>query len=207
VTGLPLSASQTAVSKVAVTRCAIIRRPLRARVVTLSLLLAVGCLASRPADSQPRPPFLWPLHEQLRHVLPQAASFSAREGNPPHFKAYGEALSAGTRTLIGVAFWTTDLQPLERGYDGPIKMLIGMDLTGALTHVLVVDHHEPYGYFSVEAPAFAPQFQGKSVRDGFRVGTDVDAVSRATITMTSATRAIRASARRMAREVLSAEVK
>ncbi len=184
--------------------CAIIPPRLRARAVTVNLLMVVGCLVGHPAASQPRPAFLWPLHEQLRHVLPQAASFSAREGNPPHFKAYGEAPAAGARPLMGIAFWTTDVQPLERGYDGPIKMLVGMYLSGVLTHVLVVDHHEPYGYFSVDAPTFAPQFQGKDVRDAFRIGTDVDAVSRATITMTSATRAIRSSARRMARDVLSA---
>ena len=168
-------------------------------------LALAACLAGSVTAGQPRPPFLWPLHEQLQHVLPQATSFSGREGSPPHFKAYGEAPAAGTRALIGVAFWTTDVQPLERGYDGPIKMLIGMDTAGQLTRVLVVDHHEPYGYFSVDAPEFAPQFQGKRIRDAFRIGSDVDAVSRATITMTSATRAMRNSARLVARHVLSAD--
>jgi transcriptional regulator of nitric oxide reductase len=174
--------------------------------LTAGILLAVWCLTSGAAAGQTRPPFLWALHEQLRHVFPQAASFSAREGTPPHFKAYGDIPGAGTRALIGVAFWTTDVQPLERGYDGPIKMLVGVDTTGLITRVLVVDHHEPYGYFSVDTAEFAPQFQGKSLRDAFRVGSDVDAVSRATITMTSATRVIRNSARQIARQVLSGEV-
>jgi hypothetical protein len=40
------------------------------------------------------------------------------------------------------------------------------------------------------------------VRDGFRVGADIDAVSRATISVTSAARAIRNSARRMATQLL-----
>ena len=42
--------------------------------------------------------------------------------------------------LAGLAFWTTELDPLERGYDGPIKILVGMDTAGVLAGVLVVDH-------------------------------------------------------------------
>jgi transcriptional regulator of nitric oxide reductase len=110
---------------------------------------------------------------------------------------------SGARTPLGFAFWTTDLEPLERGYDGPIKMIVGMDTKGVLTGVIVVEHHEPYGDFSIEPPAFATQFRGKSIRDAFRVGMDVDAVSRATISVTSASRAIRNSARRVARELLT----
>ncbi len=105
--------------------------------------------------------------------------------------------------LIGFGFWTTELEPLERGYDGPIKILVGMDTHGILAGVVVVEHHEPYGYFSVEPPAFAAQFAGKSVRDPFKVGEDIDAVSRASITMLSATRAIRNSARRIATQLLT----
>jgi transcriptional regulator of nitric oxide reductase len=80
--------------------------------------------------------------EQLKNVFPRATSFSDKEGNPPHFKAY-VADETGKPVLAGYVFWTTELEPLERGYDGPIKMLVGMDLAGRLTSVLVVDHHEP----------------------------------------------------------------
>jgi hypothetical protein len=69
--------------------------------------------------------------------------------------------------------------------------------------VVVVEHHEPYGNFSIERPEFAAQFRGKNIRDAFKVGVDVDAVSRATISITSASRAIRNSSRRVARALLS----
>jgi len=138
------------------------------------------------------------LQAQLKQLFPDAATFSPKGGNPPHFKAF-----TGTQALAGFAFWTTELEPLERGYDGPIKMLVGLDTKGVLTGVVVVEHHEPYGNFSVEPPEFATQFKGKSIRDQFKVGVDVDAVSRATITITSATRAIRNSARRVARQLLT----
>ena len=80
----------------------------------------------------------------------------------------------------------------------PIKILVGLDMRGVVAGVIVADHHEPYGYFSVDTPEFATQFKGKSVRDEFRVGKDVQAISRATLTVTSATRAIRNSSRRIA---------
>lgn len=132
----------------------------------------------------------------LRRLFPAAVAFSGRSGTPPHYKVY--AAAASDAPPVGIAVWTTDLDPLERGYDGPIKVLVGLDMHGVLAGVVVADHHEPYGYFSVDLPAFAAQFRGKNVRDPFVVGRDVDAVSRATLTVTSATRAIRNSARRAA---------
>ena len=82
-------------------------------------------------------------------------------------------------------------------------MLIGMDTKGVLTGIIVVEHHEPYGDFSVEPPHFAAQFTDKNIRDPFKVCGDIDAVSRASITIASATRAVRNSARRMARAFLT----
>lgn len=81
------------------------------------------------------------LTQQLRQLFPGAASFSGRTGSPPHFEAY--APGAERRTVVGLAVWTTDLDPLERGYDGPIKILVGLDLRGTITGVIVADHHEP----------------------------------------------------------------
>jgi len=52
-------------------------------------------------------------------------------------------------------------------------------------------------------PEFPKQFEGKSVRDPFKVGQDVDAISRATISVTSASRAIRNSSRKIARAYLA----
>jgi|SRR6185295_7996829 len=142
------------------------------------------------------------LQSQLKKVFPGATSFSPKQPSPvPHFIAYTGAANA--QTIAGYVFWTTELEPLERGYDGPIKMLVGMDTKGVLTGVLVTEHHEPYGYFSVELPAFANQFKGKSISDPFTVGADVDAVSRASISIKSSAKAIRNGARRVARALLT----
>ena len=135
---------------------------------------------------------------QLRQLFPMAASFSPKSGEPPHFKALDQR-----QTITGYAFWTTELEPLERGYDGPIKILVGLDPKGVITGIIVAQHNEPYGNFSIDLPAFPAQFRGKNIRDPFRVGGDVHAVSRATMTVSSAARAIRNSARRIARAFLT----
>ena len=166
------------------------------RVTILVLLLASVVILEGQPSLDPT------LRGQLEQLFPDATTFSPKEGAPPHFKAYRHDTRSGERTLTGYAFWTTELEPLERGYDGPIQILVGVDLGGILTGIIVVRHHEPYGYFSVETPEFAAQFAHKNIRDRFRVGRDIDAVSTATMTVTSATRAVRNAARRIARQFL-----
>ena len=142
------------------------------------------------------------LEAQLKKVFPNATAFSPKQTKPvPHYIAYTG--NPNSQTVAGYVFWTTELEPLERGYDGPIKMLVGMDTNAKLTGVLVTEHHEPYGYFSVEPPEFALQFKGKDIRDPFKVGADVAAVSRASISINSSSRAIRNGARRVARALLT----
>lgn len=145
----------------------------------------------------------------LKQWFPTAASFSGTEGQPPHVTAFGSPLRAGgVPPVLGYAFWTTDLAPSEVGYHGAIKMLVGLTPNGRLTGIVVDSDTEPFGYFSVETPEFARQFSGKSILDRFRVGDDVDAVSRASISVGSATRAIRDSVHLMARALLNpADVK
>src|SRR5262245_41906165 len=141
------------------------------------------------------------LEAQLKRVFPGASSFSPKQARPlPHFIAY---TGPNSQTVAGYVFWTTELEPLERGYDGPIKMLVGLDTNAKLTGVLVTEHREPYGYFSVDPPEFAQQFKGKDIRDDFKVVLDVAAVSRASITINSSSRAIRNGSRRLARALLT----
>jgi len=143
------------------------------------------------------------LQGQLKRLFPSATAFSPKGGDPPHFKAFVVDPRSGAQTVLGLAFWTTELDPLERAYDGPIKILVGMDTKGILAGVIVTEHHEPYGDFSVDRPEFAAQFKGKNIRDAFKVGADIDAVSRATISVTSASRSVRNSPRRVARQLLA----
>ena len=170
------------------------------KLATVALVLACSAIAVA-ADrifTNPHP------DAELKRLFPAAAAFSPLGGEPLHFKAYAADPKTNPNSpLLGMAFWTTDLVPQEHGYHGPIHILVGMDLTGGLTGAVVTYDSEPYGYFSVEPPKFAAQFKGKSIRDPFRVGGDVDAVSRASISIGSATRAIRDASRMVAKQLLA----
>jgi electron transport complex protein RnfG len=170
------------------------------RITILALLFTAGWIiaarAQSPADAK--------LQANLKRLFPAATAFSPKEGDPPHFSAFTDDPKSGMKTLLGLAFWTTELDPLERGYDGPIKVLVGMDTSGTLTGIIVTEHHEPYGDFSIDRPEFAAQFKGKNIRDPFKVGSDIDAVSRATISVTTVSRSVRNTSRRVARQLLTA---
>jgi len=174
---------------------------LRKRITILALSLSLGLTTiSMSQGQQSADPAL---EAQLKRLFPEAARFSPKEGNPAHFKAYGPAATGQEPEVLGLAWWTTEVEPLERGYDGPIKILVGMDMTGILKGIIVAQHREPYGDFSIDPPEFAAQFKNKNIREPFKVGQDIDAISRATITVTGATRAVRNSSRRIARGLLT----
>ena len=163
------------------------RIPAFTSVVFVALLVAVQ--AQTAIDGK--------LQAQLKRLFPGATSFSPKQADPPHYKAMVNGATSG------YAFWTTDLTPLERGYDGPIKILVGMDLDGVLTGIVVAEHKEPFGDFSIDTSGFQAQFRGKNIRDEFKVGTDIDAITRATISVTTAARSVRNSGRRIARALLT----
>jgi transcriptional regulator of nitric oxide reductase len=169
--------------------------------VARTVLLVCACAAAGTAlGAAPKPDKYL---KELKYLFPAAAAFSPPSGNPLRYTAYGaDPQTHPEATLLGYAFWTTDLVPNEHGYHGPIHILVGMDTTAILTGVVVDWDSEPYGYFSVEPERFAAQFKGKSIRDPFRVGLDVDAVSRASLSIGSATRAIRDSSRLIAKTLL-----
>lgn len=164
--------------------------------ILAALLLGSSGLAVGQAGIEPS------VLDKLKRLFPAATTFSPKEGEPLHFTAYA-ADARGARTALGYAFWTTEVVPLERGYGGPIVMLVGLDMKGVISGIVVGDHREPYGNFSIDMPQFAAQFRNKDIRDPFKLGEDIDAVSRATITMSSAVRSIRNAARRVARTLLT----
>ena len=144
--------------------------------------------------------------DELKRLFPSAASFSPLAGDPLHYTAYAvDPKANASAPPLGIAFWTTDMVPEEHGYHGPIHILVGLDLKGTITGAIVDYDSEPYGYFSVEPPKFAAQFKGKTIRDPFVVGRDVEAVSRASISIASATRAIRDGSRLAATRLLAPE--
>ena len=168
----------------------------RRGLLVLTLVLAGAATTAQPLVS--------PADEAaLRGLLPDAGHFELHDRGPRHFRAFAAPEAGAAPRLIGLAFFTTDLAPRIYAYKGRITSLVAMDPGGRLIGVRVVHHYEPFGYFSIDLPGFTPQFAGKSILDPLEVGGDIDAVSRATITMEAATRAIRQGARRLARDLLA----
>jgi transcriptional regulator of nitric oxide reductase len=174
--------------------------------LTAAVLTIVAAAAGMPAAAQAQ---RWratddiPRYEDyLKEALPGAETFRWINRGTPHYRGYKEGPN-GEEELVGLGFFTVDFAPRVRGYKGEIWMLVGMDPGGTLIDISMVYHNEPFGYFSVDPKAFLAQFRGKSVLAPLTVGKDIDAVSRATITNDSAVRAIRESARRMAREFIA----
>jgi transcriptional regulator of nitric oxide reductase len=171
-------------------------------IAVLTCAAGIGVIAGQRVLVNPRP------DAHLKTLFPTAVAFSPKAGEPPVFKAYAvDPATNPSAVPLGYAFWTPELVPDEKGYEGPIHLLVGLDRNARLTGVVVDYHTEPYGYFSVEPPAFAQQFKGKSLRDPFQVGQDIAAVSRASLTIAGAVRAIRDSALLVERAYLTPPVK
>jgi len=144
----------------------------------------------------------------LRKVMPDATSFGLKSGEPPVYQAYRQSGNAANPELIGYIFETKDFPPPEIGYSGPIEVLVGMNLEGTLTGTEILFYRESYksirGDF-LNTERFPQQFKDKFIGDGFRVGRDVDGVSRATISSWAAARGVRNSARKVAEVYLGAD--
>ena len=139
--------------------------------------------------------------ERLERVMPEADRFTDRQGQPPVFEAYRTDSSTGRETLAGYVFLTSDLPPEQMGFNGPIEVLVGMDLRGLLTGIVVARYDESLqssrGDF-LATDGFQEQFARKSILDAFQVRRDVDGITGATITVDAMSRGIRNAAREVA---------
>src|SRR2546423_15610484 len=76
------------------------------------------------------------LEAQLRKEFPNATAFSPKQASPlPHYVAYTG--NPGSQTVAGEVFWTTEWEQLERGYDGPIRILVRLATNSPLTGYLL----------------------------------------------------------------------
>lgn len=176
----------------------------------LLLLLLVNAVAiAQPANSdRPRTPFSTDLQAGwLQEVLPTADSFSAKAGDPPVYQGF-RTNGNGDAELVGYAFFSADLPPEEKGYSYPIAMLIGMNLELKLTGIKLLDYRESFRYsrgdFAADAN-FQNQFRNKPIADEFRLGSDIDGLSGATLTSFGISRGAREAARRVAAAYLDFE--
>ncbi len=124
--------------------------------------------------------------------------FGPKGGQPPHY-------SAPDGTL---AFNSYDIVPKIRGYAGPVKTLVVMGPDGVIKGIRIVSHKEtPNFVHSMLEPGYAMSYAGKPVTDPFRVGVDLDAITRATVSVEALADTVRESSIIVARKILGLNVK
>lgn len=141
---------------------------------------------------------------KLKEVLPEATLFVYKEKPLPYYEGRkGKQKQEQEAELVGFVFSTQQFTPEERGYSGPIDILVGMSISGKLTGMKILKHRETPSYTAkIYSKKFQNQFVGKSVYEPMQVGVDIDAITQATITSEAICRAIRKSMRLVAGEFL-----
>ena len=158
------------------------------------------CLLSSFSVAQPSLPVT---AELMLEVFPKASRFSEKSGSPPVITAYADSVDG--EVVVGYLFETKDYPPEEVGYSAPIEVMAGLDMSGSITGIKVLFYRESYRSIRGDFLAtenFPNQFAGKNIIDGFRVGRDIDGVSRATITSWAVSRGVRNASREVAQVYL-----
>jgi Na+-translocating ferredoxin:NAD+ oxidoreductase RnfG subunit/NAD-dependent dihydropyrimidine dehydrogenase PreA subunit len=142
---------------------------------------------------------------KLKEVLPEADFFVYKNTPVQYYEGY-KGKQKEKAELVGFAFSTYQLLPREKGYNGPINILVGMDSSGRLIGMKILKHRETPSYTAkIYSQKFQNQFIGKSVYEPIQIGVDIDAITRATITSDAIARSIRKSMRLVAGEILKFE--
>ncbi|MCH8506596.1 MAG: NosR/NirI family protein [Ectothiorhodospiraceae bacterium] len=119
------------------------------------------------------------------------------------------AVYSGEKQL-GLLFETNDVTPIPAYSGEPVNMLVGLDMSGTITGVQVLEHSEPImlvGIPESRLAEFVNQYVSRTIKERVRVGLSarqregyqyVDAVSGATVTVVVMGEAIMRGARMMA---------
>jgi len=178
------------------------------QVVFLFLMTWLVILASSPSQrvaaqsgQMAGTPFSIEVQEAWLHeVLPEAEYFGDKQGDPPAWPGYRTNPQNLQQELVGYAFLSGDVPPLEVGYSGPIDMLVGVDSDHNMTGIKILDYVETYRRTKGDflARYGLRQFRDKAIRDDFLIGRDIDGMAGSTVSVAAIARGARNAARRVA---------
>ncbi len=180
------------------------RRTVRIRlflvVVLLASILGWGVYASNKASGAPTnetntitPEIYKVPHDVLVQIqaVPGNCDFVRSHGNLSYYEIVKRGSWSWQDVVLGYVFVTTDLAPdWSYGYLGPISVLASMDTKGVVLAVKVVHWLDNRPGETLDAP-WLSTLVGKSVLGDYKVGTDIDGVSGATITSAGIVNGIR----------------
>jgi electron transport complex protein RnfG len=143
------------------------------------------------------------LEAALRELFPDADSFTAASGlkNPDPSVEIESAYEAKKNgAAMGVA-----MRLSRASYGGPIKIMAGVDSSGVITGVKIMEHADTPGLgANAASPAyfvdrekgitFYGQFTGKKAGDPFEVKQDVVVITASTVTSRAVALAVKAAA-------------
>ena len=103
-----------------------------------------------------------------------------------------------TGRMIGICYLSTDVTPEINGYNGPIRVLIGLLKTGRVSGIRVLKHRENIiEALVIEKESFDSSFREKPITDPFLPGRDLEHVTGATVTIRQMGSIVKLSARKM----------
>lgn len=138
-------------------------------------------------------------------VLPQAASFSPRQGKPP----YVIGRDANGRTA-GYVYLSTDVADIPAYSGKPVVTLVGMDARGKIVGVRILKHSEPIlllGIPEQKLTDYVNQYLGHMAGTRFELGKSddkavaLDAISGATVTLIAENQLLTRTSQAIARQV------
>ena len=119
--------------------------------------------------------------EQVRLVEESARlTFSGR-----HSGQVVVHIAQADNTVVGYAFEDTVI-----GKWGLIHYLVGLDTSGAVSRIIILDYQEIRGR-PIAKPRFLRQYQGKTLKDTLQLRKDIDGITGATISSNSLTEGVR----------------
>ncbi len=140
----------------------------------------------------------------LKDIFAGAEKVAPKAGSPPRHDIY-QARPGNPEVLTAVAFNSYDITPGIKGYAGPIKLLVVISAAGAIQDVRVLKHSETPAYvFGLDD--LISQFKGKDIKGNFRLGKDIDGITRATMTSEAIARSVDKGAKEIGRQVLKLDV-
>lgn len=126
----------------------------------------------------------------VSRVLPAAAQITQR----------GDLFVGTDAAGAVVGYAATAAAP---GYGGPVEVLVGLTPDGSITGVEIVAQRESPGFFRlVENSGLVPGYAGRHMTEPLQLGTDLDAVSGATLSAEGVANAVHAAVRTAAAEGL-----
>jgi len=133
----------------------------------------------------------------LYEVMPGADEFSPSQEEPYCYYAFQGG------KLTGLCFVTTEVELGIVGYSGPVPVLAGLSLDGRITSIKILENRETQNIVrGIYKELFLSQYEGKSIKDAFRVGVDLDGITGATITVRAINESLKKASEKIARHYL-----